>query len=364
MRNIPVRNVYYLLMYAWDKLEEGDVRDAGADGVGNATDLLAKMLDSAVRRLLQRGFDRGYVTHRATLVGVRGCIDVGVTLRRALLQSGRVHCRYDELRWDIVPNRIIKATIELLLRVRKLAKVLREPLLDLRHRLHEISDVQLTAGLFTRVQRHQYNGLFELALSICRLIFDSVVPDESNGLVLRDFLRDPRQMPMLFQYFVRNFYKRELAAAYRVTAPLLSWFGQYGDGRVPGCLPTLRTDTVLESASRVIIIDTKFSEHPFAGYRGARTITSEHLNQIFVYLRNYAYYPKRRCDTIEGILLYPKTLDSFHECVNLHGHQVIVHSIDLSRRWREIDADLRGLITPSSGDTRESTLAESRTLLT
>src|SRR5690349_8133849 len=106
---IPIRNLYYLLCYAWDRLEEGELVDAGVEGQKEAADLFAHVLDNGVRHVMRRGMDRGYKLHEETIGGVRGRIDLNVTIRRQLHVRARTHCWFDELSHDVEQNRILKA---------------------------------------------------------------------------------------------------------------------------------------------------------------------------------------------------------------------------------------------------------------
>ena len=45
---IPIQNIYYLLCYAWDKLEEKELIDVDPVGMTELVDLFARVL-SAVR---------------------------------------------------------------------------------------------------------------------------------------------------------------------------------------------------------------------------------------------------------------------------------------------------------------------------
>ena len=55
---IPVQNVYYLLCYAWNKLEEREVVDVATLDSTRLVDLFAKVLLGGTRHLIRRGFDR------------------------------------------------------------------------------------------------------------------------------------------------------------------------------------------------------------------------------------------------------------------------------------------------------------------
>src|SRR5690242_16948293 len=109
MRAIPIRNLYYLLLYAWDKFPEGEQVEVGAEASPDLPDLLARVLLSGSRRLLRRGLDRGYLGAVEELAAPRGRFLLGDTTKRNSLLNGRVVCAYDELSVDVPHNRILKA---------------------------------------------------------------------------------------------------------------------------------------------------------------------------------------------------------------------------------------------------------------
>ena len=55
---IPIQNIYYLLCYAWNNLEEKDLIDIKSIQSTNLADLFAKVLISGITHLLKRGIDR------------------------------------------------------------------------------------------------------------------------------------------------------------------------------------------------------------------------------------------------------------------------------------------------------------------
>ena len=97
---IPITNIYYLLCYAWDVLEEKEtLADVDALDSTDLINLFARVrLVNGTRRLLRRGLDRGYLAREDEIPGVRGKLLVTQTLRRNLLRHGRAACLQDELR--------------------------------------------------------------------------------------------------------------------------------------------------------------------------------------------------------------------------------------------------------------------------
>ena len=58
---IPIQNIYYLLCYAWDRLEARDLIDVSSLAGSRTENLFAKVLAEGTSHLFLRGLDRGYI---------------------------------------------------------------------------------------------------------------------------------------------------------------------------------------------------------------------------------------------------------------------------------------------------------------
>src|SRR6266705_1748422 len=108
---INVRNVYYLLCYAWDRLECWNLVNLDAIPGNRVENLLGKTLQDGVGHLIRRGIDRGYISHDEDAQRLRGKLLLSDTIARALSPRGRVACRSDELSHDVPHNQVIKAAM-------------------------------------------------------------------------------------------------------------------------------------------------------------------------------------------------------------------------------------------------------------
>ena len=50
---IPIQNIYFLLCYAWDKLEERDLVDVDPVGITGLVDLFSRVLITGTNHLYQ-----------------------------------------------------------------------------------------------------------------------------------------------------------------------------------------------------------------------------------------------------------------------------------------------------------------------
>ena len=87
--SIPIRNIYFLLCYAWNRLEEGEITDVSRVDSSELADLFASVLISGVRHLLRRGLGRGYERFEGDLVSLRGRVMVAETSRRMMMIHGK-----------------------------------------------------------------------------------------------------------------------------------------------------------------------------------------------------------------------------------------------------------------------------------
>ena len=338
---IPILNLYYLLCYAWDRLEEGGLVEAGTEDYSNALDLFARVLANGIEAILARGLDRDYVPIEEDVAGVRGRIHFPETLSRNLLRSARTHSQYDDLSYDVLHNQILKATISRLLKAPSLARELRGELAALIRRLNGIADIQLSLATFRRVRIHRNNHLYDFLLRVCHLIESRFSVDQSNGrLVFRDFERDEEAMAGVFQEFVCNFYKKE-QAKYRVRSLQVRWKAG-GDENALAHLPVMQTDIALMSPDKTVVIDTKYYQEALPAHFGQPKVRSEHLYQLLAYLTNLA--GTRDCQgRPRGILLYPTVERSFSLDYELNGFSVAIRTVDLNQPWRQIRDSLLNL---------------------
>lgn len=336
MTAIRIQNLYYLLLYAHDVLDEAEVVDVGELPETSLADLFAHVLDAGIAHLFRRGLDRGYLPYCDEIAGVRGRIDLSATAKVGAQTRARLVCDFDEFTADVPHNRILRATVRRLLRVPGLAPELHENLSATYLRLAGVGEEVLSSRSFRRVQLHRNNRFYGFLLSVCRLIHEAMMPAEGEGEErFRDFVRDERRMRALFERFIRNFYRRE-QTSFRVRPRRFFWAHASGNTE---SLPQMATDVCLESPARTLVLDAKYYREAFQQHHKKRTLRSAHLYQLYAYLRNLAAQrPSYR--VAEGVLIYPATGERFDINVQLGDHPIRAVSLDLAQDWRGLRRDL------------------------
>lgn len=342
--NIPIQNIYYLLFYAWDRLEEEELVSVKTDDIDAPQELFARLLTRWVQRLIKRGLHRGYVGNSEEIPGIRGKLCVSESITRNTFARAHTYCDFDEFSADILHNQIIKSTIKNLLQVKSLNIGVRNGLRDVYRKLNGISEPKLHRRMFFDAKIHRNNRAYAFLISVCYLVFENLKINEDSGeAVFREFSQE--NMGKLFENFIRNFYTRHING-YKVKSERFSWQETTGVEADLGYLPRLETDTTLVSQDKIIIIETKFYPKPFSTdsrFDSGPKINRDHLFQLHSYLTNSdrKRTPKR---PHEGILLYAGIGRPFDLKYNIHGYNVRVVSVDLNKKWDQVHNDLLSLV--------------------
>ena len=347
---VPLATLYYLLCYAWNRLPEpADWAPGGAVPFHRPLELLTQLLLQATRRLLRTGLPLGFEEHEEVLGTLRGRVELGPSLARGLLPQGRAVCRFVELGPDAPLARLLATTLAALAVRPALPVVLRREVQHLRRRLPGGPGLVLAGGasaaLFGALHRQRWGGEAAFALHLCELVWQHALPAPGAAGLGRalDFRRDEPLMARLFERFVRNFYRRE-QRQYRVFAETITWQAQAAAPADLDLLPTMLTDTTLESPARKIILDTKYYAAALRPRYDRQRLIAPHLYQLFAYLQNQAPAPGQ---ALEGILLYPAApapAAPLNARYTLGPHPVRVATLDLHQSWPGIAADLLALV--------------------
>lgn len=347
---IPIQNIYYLLCYAWDQLDEAEEVDIKADDCHSLDELFARVLSNGTRQLIKRGLDRDYLAHREETASLKGRFDLTASMSKQTWRQGRIVCEFDELSHDILHNRILKTTLSILADNPHLKKETATLLHQQEKLLSEISPIRITSRLFRKVRLHRNNRSYRFLLNICELIHDSHLPTEERGESrFRDFTRDEKRMPYLFEAFVKNFYIRE-QQKFKVGAIKPRWNAR-GSDEALAVLPEMRTDVTLLSAERSIILDCKFYKEALKSrFDSNRKLHSANLYQLYTYLKSAAHMPSWRHS--EGILLYPAIDENFDYRFQIDSHPIQASSLNLNKPWPEISRQLLAILYPLTSEMR------------
>ncbi|MER8491705.1 hypothetical protein NKH53_26165 [Mesorhizobium australicum] len=339
---IPIRNLYYLFLYAWARFPGGAVGESGIDESPDLPNLLAKLLLAGMRRLLRRGLDRGYQSFTQELVGPRGRLRLDRMVKEFTELRGTAVCDFDELTHDVLHNQILKATLTNLARCPEVERESRHELRQLARLLSAVADIRLSASCFRRVIVTRNNREYLFLMKLCEFVFWSQMPDErGNSARFQQVLDDEVRMSAVFEDFLRNFYRLH-RPEYQVRAESPSWDVVDATEDDLAFLPRMVTDITLRDHERTIVVDAKFYKRALAPGPYGEKVRSQHLYQLVTYLQHNRVRQANR--GLAGMLLYPEVGRSLRLRYRLLGMPVLVATVDLGQEWRDIEAELNAVL--------------------
>lgn len=342
--NIPIQNIYYLLCYAWNKLDEKDRVNISIDDKTELLDLLAKVIISGTRILLKRGIDRNYLDKINEISGVKGKLELSSTLKSNLLLKQKTICNYDIFSSNIISNQIITTTLYRLIKTVNLDKKIKSEIKSILWMFDEVDIIELQQSTFKQVKLNRNNKFYGFLLDVCELIYNSSLPLEQQGTwKFMDFTRDERKMNQLFESFIRNFYKREQTIFPVVKREQIKWNFLYEESDNSQYLPIMETDITLENDSSKIIMDAKFYSETMGGRFDKEKVKSPNLYQLFSYLLNQRTENSKTKNTT-GVLIYPSIEKEYNLKYSYEGHNIFIKTVNLNTNWTLIDKRLKEIL--------------------
>ena len=259
-------------------------------------ELLIRLFAQRLLAVVRRGLPRRYVLHEEDLGVLRGTLKVKRQFTSLVARPDLVACQFDELSEDTPLNRVFKAAVTRLANLTCSWENHRR-LKELVARLHNVADT--ASPLREPVALDRTNTAFHDVYRLAELLLRGNWQDTTSGTASGFALLFP--MNDLFEQFIGISLRQALGAS-RVR--LQDQSRQALIPRASGPRFPLRPDIVVDSASRPVVLDTKW-KHP------AHAPSRDDVDQMLVY--GQAYGAER------VVLIYP-----WHENVGSEG----VH-----RRW-------------------------------
>ena len=347
---IPIKNLFYMLCYAWNVLAIMDDVKVSDDDYDDAYDLLARVFAFGVGRIIRYGFHRSYIDQTEELSTLRGKIAIQDSINGMSMLKKRLVCNYDEYSTNDIFNQILKYTIDSLLRNPDVSDITKKELKKQAAFFEGIDSKAPTKENRLKLTFNRNNVTYKLIISIAIMLYEGTVVNEEEGQnTFKDFFRE-EQMHKVFELFILNFYTMHLdKSIYKVHAPKIKWHIEenamdiWGDMFLVETDPgDRRTDIVIENKKNKLqlIFDAKYYKRTFVdAYMGQEeeTIRTSHLNQLRGYILDSEYNGEK-----VGALLYPMVNDDLKIgiVIPIQGSPIIVKTINLNADWREIEEDM------------------------
>ena len=334
---IRIQNIYYMLAYAFQVLHEQGYKDVATEDFENTAELLSEILCRGVSVQIKRGLSRQYITNEELLGSPRGKIEIGESIKTQAIRKKQLVCSYDEFSVDAYTNRIIKTTMECLLRA-NISKTRKKDIRKLLIYFDGVSVLDIHT-INWDIQYDRNNQTYRMIIAVCQLVLKGVLQTTADGSMRVMDYADDQTMAKLYEKFILGYYQREHPDI-KAYSPQIAW--QVTDG-YRTLLPTMQSDIVLtgKKSKKTLIIDAKYYSHNMqmkAPYM-TQTLHSGNLYQIFTYVKNWNTAPN---ETVSGMLLYAHTDDAVQpdNDYQMSGNQISVKTLDLNCDFPLISAQL------------------------
>lgn len=337
---IPVQNIYYMLAYAFQVLNENGYKDIATEQFDNVGELCAAILAKGVSIQLKRGLGKEYIPQTEALSSLRGKIDIAESVKTQSMLRKQLVCAYDEFTVNSYMNRIIKSTMELLIRS-KIRPVQKK---ELRKLLVFFGDVESldVREINWKLQYNRNNQSYRMLINVCYLVVKGLLQSNSAGATkLMDFL-DEQRMCRLYEKFILEYYRKEHPEI-KANASQIPW---QLDDDFGAKLPVMQSDIMLSKGSTMLIIDAKYYSRTTQSQYGVNTLHSGNLYQIFTYVKNKDAEYGDEPHTVSGMLLYAQTDEVVqpNHVYQMSGNQISVRTLNLNLPFEEIKAQLDGIV--------------------
>ncbi len=354
---IPIRNLWHMLLYAWNEVPVQAVRGWMLEAVERAPtldSLLASVLIQLMQQRLRIGLGHDYVEEQGTLRGIRGRIAFAETIKQRAIERGQMVCHFKSYSANSLKNQIVRTTLARLLKQGHFgpdaasAQEMQQKLRRLVRDLDGIDFIDLTPDLVHRQLLAQSGNDhdYRLMLAICDLVLQRKMPAGSTGnsivpLVDRELL----VLYRVYERFVVNFFRVHLKGWEIHAQKRLEWHTPEPDDRLPLMVPDLLLQR--RGTGQLIILDTKFTVHSLVENQWGKPVyDSSHLYQVYAYLRSQEHISEAHRHA-SGILLYPAVQSRLSERIKLQDHVIRIESLDLAASWEEIERQLIDLVDPT-----------------
>lgn len=346
-KSIFIKNIYYMLSYAFTTLNQGGYEDVATEEFENMHNLFAAILAKGMGRQVKQGLHREYLNHKEELAVVRGKVDMPGTIQNRLVRKCVLTCEYDELSENNLLNQILKTTVMLLLQHTKVDQEYKNNLKKEMLFFSNVSTIDPSTIRWSAIRFQRNNNTYCMLIGLCRLILEGMLLTTDSGEYKLATFVDEQRMNRLYEKFILEYYAKECPQV-TATASQIPWVLDDGIGTM---LPVMQSDIMLTKGSEVLIIDAKYYTHTTQTQHDVHTLHSGNLYQIFTYVKNKDADFGDQPHKVSGMLLYAATDEAIqpNNVYRMSGNRISVKTLNLNRDFSQIALQLNVIVEEHFG---------------
>lgn len=343
-KNILIKNIYYMLAYAFQQVERFEDILSGTEAFDNIQNLFATILSNELSYQIKKGLYKEYVNKTEDIYKIRGRIDMSGTMQNKITRKNIISCSFDELSTDNIFNRIVKSTILLLIRHVDVDNKYKDKLKKELLYFSGIKEIELSKIIWSNIHFERNNSSYRILITICQLIAeDMLITTDDGNYKLTDFFNG-KHINKLYERFILGYYKREHPEII-ASAAKIPWVIDDGNDEL---LPEMHTDITLKNkrGDVILIIDAKFYSHTMQEHFNVISQKSNNIYQIFTYVKNKDYAFGSIPHVVSGMLLYARTDEEIQpdNTYQMSGNKISIKTLDLNKDFSEIRKQLDTIV--------------------
>ena len=341
-KSIFIKNIYYMLSYAFTVLQQGGFEDIEKEEFDNIHNLFSAILSKGISRQLKQGLYREYKTFREDTSVLRGKIELSGTIQHYLEKKRILSCEYDELSEDNELNRILKTTALLLIRHGDVKAEYKSELKKEMLYFSNVCEINPATIQWKAIRFQRNNQSYQMLISLCQLILEGMLLTTESGTYKLATFIDGQHMSRLYEKFILEYYSKEYPDL-KASASQIPWALDDGIGTL---LPVMQSDITLSKDKHVLIIDAKYYTSTLQTQYNTSTLHSNNLYQIFTYVKNKDAAFKDQPHKVSGMLLYARTDETIQPDNEYYmsGNRISVKTLDLNRDFSDIRTQLNEIV--------------------
>ena len=329
-----------MLSYAYQSLQQKTYEEIETESFEYVQDIFAAILVKGIASQVKHGLIREYIEIQDNLSTLKGKINIRESIRLKVRDDHRLACCFDQLSENHYLNQILKTTALYLIYDANVARKNKDALKRVILFFSEINKLEPSAINWQSLHYNRNNTSYRLLMNICYMVLhDLLLTTEEGKYKLAAFL-DDQKMSSLYEKFILEYYRTNFPQ-FRPASKVIKW----NTIEVTDFLPKMQSDTMLVDieSRKKLIVDAKYYGKILQSQYDVDTIRSNHLYQIFSYVKNE---DKNNTGLVDGILLYAKTDDVKMQNIeyNLGGNRISVETLDLSRDFLDIKNQLNSIV--------------------
>ena len=339
-KGILIKNVYYMLSYAFQYLKQSNYENIAEEEFENIYDLLAEILIRGITQQLKQGLYREYIPVSDDIPTVRGRISIDNTIKLKLQHKQQLHCDFDELSENNIFNQILKTVSTVLLP--KVNNDKKKTILYLLGYFQNVQEIHPYSIHWNRLKYQRSNKNYEMLINICHFVIDGLLlTTEDGNFKVANFIDDER-MHALFEKFVLQYYRAKYPELHAAPAGI-PWAVE-STGYTLDYLPAMITDITLRDSkkNKTLIIDTKYYGQSMQKQYDKVSYHNNNMYQLLSYIKNKE---AEVGGTVGGVLLYAKTQETVvpNQEFEILGNYYALKNLDLNQDFKSITNTLDAL---------------------